>query len=101
MKKTEVKEIREKEWQIEGELVLKKEKVYMLKDKELRVKIIQLYYNVLVAEYRGKWKTMKLVIRNYWWPEVTKDVEECNIYQRMKNRIEVPAEKLSKILEKP
>ena len=28
------------EWQIEGELVLREGKVYMLKDKELRVEII-------------------------------------------------------------
>jgi len=40
----------------------------------------------------------ELVMRNYWWPEITKDVgkyvEGYNIYQRMKNRTEVPAEKL-------
>ena len=46
-------------------------------------------------------------MRNYWWPGVTKDVEKyikgCNMCQRMKNRIEVPAGKLklSEILEKP
>ena len=34
-----VKELREDEWQIEGDLVLKKEKIYVLKDKELRVEI--------------------------------------------------------------
>ncbi len=30
----------ESEWQIEGDLVLKKRKVYVLKDEELRVEII-------------------------------------------------------------
>ena len=45
-------------------------------------------------------------MRNYWWLGVTKDVgkymERCNMCQRMKNRIEVPTEKLklSEILEK-
>ena len=34
----------------------------MPKDKELRVEIIQLYYNVLVAEHRRRWKMTKLVI---------------------------------------
>ena len=42
--------------------------------------------------------------RNYWWPEVTKDVgryiEGCNMCQRMKNRTEVPAVKL-KLSEMP
>jgi len=46
-------------------------------------------------------------MRNYWWLGVTKDVgkyvEGCNMCQKMKNRTEVPVEKLklSKILEKP
>jgi len=50
---------------------------------------------------------MKLVTSNYWWPGVTKNVgkyvEGCNMCQRMKNRIEISAEKLklSKIPEKP
>ena len=35
-----VKELWRKEWQIEKELVLKKEKVYIPKDEELRVEII-------------------------------------------------------------
>ena len=45
-------------------------------------------------------------MRNYWWPGVTKDVgkyvERCNMCQQMKNRTEVPAEKLklSKVPEK-
>ena len=41
---------------------------------------------------------MELVTRNYWWPEVTKEVKQymegCNQCQRIKNRAEMPAEKL-------
>ena len=40
MKKAKVRELRENEWQIEGDLVLKEGKVYVLKDEELRVEII-------------------------------------------------------------
>ncbi len=40
MKRAEVKNLRGDEWKIEGDLVLKEEKVYILKDKELRVEII-------------------------------------------------------------
>ena len=39
---------------MEGELVLKKEKIYISKDEELRMKIIQLHYNVLVTGYRER-----------------------------------------------
>ena len=50
---------------------------------------------------------VELVTRNYWWLGVTRDVgryvEGCDLYQRMKNRMEELAGKLklSKIPEKP
>ena len=50
---------------------------------------------------------MELVTRNYWWLEVTKDIEKYvkgyDICQRIKNRTEVPAGKLklNKVPEKP
>ena len=48
----------------------------------------------------------KLVMRNYWWPEIAKDIRKyvdgCDIYQRIKNRTEIPVEKLmvNEILKK-
>ena len=51
IKKVNVKVLREDEWQIEGELVLKKEKVYVPRDEELRIEIIiiWLHYDIPVA----------------------------------------------------
>ena len=40
MKKTRVKELQGNKWQIKKELVLKEEKVYIPKDKELRAEVI-------------------------------------------------------------
>ena len=54
MKKAEVKELWGNEWQIEEDLVLKEGKVYVLKDKKLRVEIIWLHHNILVAGHKGK-----------------------------------------------
>ena len=45
--------------------MLKKEKVYILKDEELRTEIIQLYHDVPVVGHKGKWKMTELVTRNY------------------------------------
>ena len=56
MKKVEIRTLKGKEWQLEGDLVLKEGKVYVPKDEELRVEIIWLYHDVLVAGHRGKWK---------------------------------------------
>ena len=65
MKKVGIKILQEEEWQIEGDLALKEEKVYMLKDKRLRTEIIQLHHNTPVAGYGRKWKMTELVTRNY------------------------------------
>ena len=35
-------------------LVLKEEKIYIPKDEKLRVEIIQLYYDILAAEYEER-----------------------------------------------
>jgi len=104
MKKAGVKELRGNEWKIEGDLVLKEGKVYVPKDEELRVEIIRLHHDVPVAGHGGRWKTVELVMRNYWWPGVTRDVGKnvkgCDLCQRMKNRMEEPAGKL-KLSEVP
>jgi len=66
MKKARVKELREEEWKVESNLVLKEGKIYVLKDRKLRVEIIQLYHDIPVAGYGGQWKMVELVTRNYW-----------------------------------
>jgi len=104
MKKAGVRELRGNEWKIEDDLVLKEGKVYMPKDEELRVEIIQLHHDMPAAGHGGRWKMVELVTRNYWWLGVTravgKYVEGCDLCQRMKNRTEEPAGKL-KLSEVP
>ena len=106
MKKAGIRELRGNEWKIEDDLVLKEGKVYMPKDEELRIEIIRLHHDVPATGHGGRWKMVELVTRNYWWPGVTRDigkyVERCDLCQRMKNRMEEPAEKLklSEVLQK-
>jgi len=54
IKKAGVKVIQEEEWKMEGELVLKEGKVYVPKDEELRMEIIQLHHGVPVVGHGGK-----------------------------------------------
>jgi len=49
MKKAGVKMLRDEEWQIKEGLVLKEGRVYVLKDKKLRVEIIQLHHDILIV----------------------------------------------------
>ena len=44
--------LRNKEWQVEGNSVLKEEKMYISRDKKLRTEIVQLHHDVLVAGYK-------------------------------------------------
>ena len=69
--------------------------------------MIQLHYNVPMAGYGGRWKTVELVTRDYWWQGVMRDVgrymEGYDLCQRMKNKMEELAGKLKlgEIPEKP
>jgi len=87
--------------------MLKDGKVYVPKDKELRAEVIWLHHDMPVEGHGGQWKTVELVTRNFWWPrmmmEVKQYMEGCNLYQRNKNRTELPVEKLmpNKAPDKP
>jgi len=45
---------------------VQKGKVYIPKDEELRAEVIQLYHDMPAAGHDGRWKTVELVMRNYW-----------------------------------
>ena len=49
--KAEVKVLRNKEWQIEDDLVSKEGKVYIPRNKKLRLEIIWLHHDMLIAEH--------------------------------------------------
>ena len=106
LKKAGVKMLRDEEWEIEDRVVLKEGRIYMPEGK-LRREIIQLHHDIPVGGHRGRWKTMELVTRNYWWLGVTKEVGKyvngCNACQRYKNQSEALTGKLmpNTIPEKP
>ena len=53
MKKVGVKTLREKKWKIEEGLVLKEGRVYVPKNEKLRVEIIRLHHDTLIAGHKG------------------------------------------------
>ena len=54
MKRARVRILKGDEQEIEKDLVFKEEKVYMLKDKELRLEVIWLHYDILVVRHRDR-----------------------------------------------
>jgi len=45
--------------------MLRDEKVYIPRDKRLRVEVVQLHHDMLVGGHGGQWKTIELVTRNF------------------------------------
>jgi len=58
MKKAGVKMLRNEKWREENSIILKEGKVYIPKDKVLRVEIIKLHHNMPIGGHRGQWKTV-------------------------------------------
>ena len=82
IKRAGVKVLRDEEWKDIDGVMYREGKVYVPKDEMLRAEIIRLHHDTPVGGHRGQWKTVELVIQNFWWPGITKEVkqyvEECN-----------------------
>jgi len=75
MKQAEVKMLRDEEWHQEDRLMLKEGKVCVSKDEKLRVEVIRLHHDTPVGGHGGQWKMAELVMRNFWWLGVTREVK--------------------------
>ena len=97
MKRAGIKTLKDEEWEVEDGIVMKEGRIYV-PEGELRGEIIRLHHNTPVGGHGGRWKMAELVVRNYWWPGLTKEVEKyvegCDTCQRHKNQSKAPAGKL-------
>jgi hypothetical protein len=75
MRKSGVSGIRGREWSEEQGLILYRGKVYVPKDDELRCRLLEAYHDAPAAGHPGRWKTLELVSRNYWWPGMSRYVD--------------------------
>jgi hypothetical protein len=77
------------DWNFENGLLLHCGKVYVPKDQDLRLELLKLHHDTLLAGHPGWWKTLELLACNYWWPGMTIDVKKyvqgCNTCQRNKS----------------
>ncbi|KAG9217972.1 hypothetical protein CCMSSC00406_0009792 [Pleurotus cornucopiae] len=98
LKRSPTKVLREAEWSEEQDLVLYHGKVYVPKDVDIRREIVKLHHDSTVAGHPGRWKTIELVSRNYWWPGMNRFIAEyvkgCDQCQRSKAYSRQPQGKL-------
>ena len=73
LKRAGIKALKDEEWEIENGIVLKEGRIYM-PEGDLRREIIQLHHDTPVGGHGRRWKTAELIVRNYWWPGVMKEI---------------------------
>ena len=76
------------DWNVEQGLLLYRGQVYIPKDVALRTKIVKLHHDSPPAGHPGQAKTLELVSRNYWWPNMGKFIRDyvdtCDTCRRTK-----------------
>jgi hypothetical protein len=64
--------VKSAEWSESDGLLMFHGKIYVPKDRELRRRIIKQHHDTRIAGHAGCFKTLKLVSRNYWWPQMSR-----------------------------
>ena len=87
------------EWAEEQGLILFRGKVYVPKDVGLRRAIVEAHHDSQITGHPGRWKTLELVTRNYWWPGISRFiasyVQGCDRCNRTKT---FPGKPLGKLM---
>jgi hypothetical protein len=63
--------VKSTEWSESDGLLMFHSKIYVPKDRELRCCIIKQHHDTCIAGHAGHFKTLELVSRNYWWPQMS------------------------------
>ena len=71
LRKGHSKLVRAAEWSKRDGLLHFQGKIYVPGSPELQRQIVSQHHDTRVAGHAGRWKTLELVARNYWWPQMS------------------------------
>ena len=79
LKNSNRRSIQSAEWREENDLTYFRGRIYVPNDPEIRRKIVSQHHDTLIAGHPGRWKTLELVSRSYWWPQMSRYIGQyCN-----------------------
>jgi len=87
------------EWAHNDGITLHRGRVYVPNNAELRHDIVDAHHSPPTVGHPGKWKTLELVSRNYWWPGISRYIakftSKCDSCNRAKT---FPSKRVGKLM---
>lgn len=88
LEKAKGKTLRSSEWVKEDGLWRFRDRIYVPAIPDLRRRIVEQHHDSKIGGHAGRWKTLELVSRSYWWPNMSRYIGQyckaCDMCLRTK-----------------